>query len=353
MRLFSQLFTVVSSLLFVCSVAQSRATGQSRPVLQKTVPRSQTTGSSNSQVPLSIALTALQQRILAGAPVKLQVVTTNTSTQPLDFWVEYTSDLGGWVYRVSVVDGSGNVPASTMRGRTFEYNDKKSPNVGPGTFLLGNGGFTELQPGKTTVDVIDVGRLYDLSQPGTYTIQVRRFGEGSGWVTSNAVTVTVVPSGNTPSGQTASSEPPFSLTISSPPGDSVRLGLPIGLNVVTTNTSNHNINLWAEKAELEQAGATYNIVVHDATGAVPPLTEFGHKANSRKDVPRDTNPDVMSSGNGTGLVLKPGESWRDAISVNDLFILQKPGDYSIQVERFDPASKTMVKSNTVTVTVTP
>jgi hypothetical protein len=118
MRLFSQLFTVVSSLLFVCSVGQSRATGQSRPVLQKTVPRSQTTGSSHSQVPFSIALTALQQRILAGAPVKFQVVTTNTSTQPLDLWVEYTSDLGGWVYRVSVVDGSGNVPASTMRGRT-------------------------------------------------------------------------------------------------------------------------------------------------------------------------------------------------------------------------------------------
>jgi C4-type Zn-finger protein len=33
--------------------------------------------------------------------------------------------------------------------------------------------------------------------------------------------------------------------------------------------------------------------------------------------------------------------------------MSKPGKYSIQVERIDDESKTVVKSNTITVTVTP
>jgi hypothetical protein len=41
------------------------------------------------------------------------------------------------------------------------------------------------------------------------------------------------------------------------------------------------------------------------------------------------------------------------ISVSDLYDLSKPGQYTIQVRRWDDETKTWVKSNTLTVTVTP
>jgi hypothetical protein len=39
--------------------------------------------------------------------------------------------------------------------------------------------------------------------------------------------------------------------------------------------------------------------------------------------------------------------------LNELFDLNKPGQYTIQVRRFDPATGTMVASNTVTLTIAP
>ena len=51
--------------------------------------------------------------------------------------------------------------------------------------------------------------------------------------------------------------------------------------------------------------------------------------------------------------LLPGESWRDLILMKNLYDLSQPGQYTIQVRRWDDETKTWVKSNTLTVTVTP
>lgn len=54
-----------------------------------------------------------------------------------------------------------------------------------------------LKPGEALVEEIDVTKLYDLSQPGIYTISVTRHPEpwqhlGAGVFRSNTIAVTVV-----------------------------------------------------------------------------------------------------------------------------------------------------------------
>jgi len=123
------------------------------------------------------------------------------------------------------------------------------------------------------------------------------------------------------------------------------------LHVITRNTSDHNILLWTEKSEGEQGGSAYKIHIRHAGEKQPVETEFLRKSKLRNDVPSDANPDALQGISGERLVLKPGEDWMDAIKIRNLYDLNQPGDYTIQVERFDPATRTMVQSNTITVTV--
>jgi hypothetical protein len=305
--------------------------------------------------PFSLAASAELNVVQAGAPVKVKVVTTNTSNQQIDFYVNPASDRAGWVFKVDVTDENGNAPPDTRLGRVFKYNEKKSPDSGVGTFLVGKGAFISLQPGESVTDVTDVSTLYDFSVPGKYSIQVQRFTDNDVLVKANTVSVTITPGSaaqSTSPATAAFNSPPFSLTITTPTGETVKAGSPMGLLVVTTNTSGRNILLWAERADREQAGSGYQIDVRRTNGT-PPDTDFGQRAKARTDVPRDATSAQFVDQSGEKFVLKPGESWTDTILVNDLYDLRQPGDYTIQVERFDPATSTMVKSNTITVTVAP
>jgi hypothetical protein len=51
--------------------------------------------------------------------------------------------------------------------------------------------------------------------------------------------------------------------------------------------------------------------------------------------------------------LKPGETIKDGLTLNRLYDLTKPGKYTIQCQRFDEESNSWVKSNKITITVTP
>ena len=51
--------------------------------------------------------------------------------------------------------------------------------------------------------------------------------------------------------------------------------------------------------------------------------------------------------------VKPGATFEDHVDLTSIYDLSQPGKYTVQVQRTDAVSKTLVKSNTVTVTVTP
>jgi hypothetical protein len=298
-----------------------------------------------SSLKLSLEITMQQDVVTAGAPTKVRVTTKNISASDLE--VET-----GVAYMAYVNDESGHAPPDTVLRHTYSYHYQHSPDK---AFQMENGiGSVVLKPGETWTDTVDLSTLFDFSQPGKYTVRLGRLYRA--WITSNLVSFTITPAAAessqpaTASQPATPAEPPFDLTVKARQNP-ITSAKNIVLLVTTKNTSDHNILLWTEKAEGEQGGSAYKIHIQHAGGKQPVETEFLRKSKSRNDVPSDANPDAYQGTSGERLVLKPGEDWMDAIKVRNLYDLNQPGDYTIQVERFDAATRTMVQSNTITVTV--
>jgi hypothetical protein len=133
----------------------------------------------------------------------------------------------------------------------------------------------------------------------------------------------------------------FSLTIR-PVHDVATAGSQIRLQVVLTNTSDHDIGILKSAPESD-----YIVDVRDSRGNVAPDTDFGRKQKDPATVKVSVATPMYS--------LKPGESLRDEIQIERLYKISSLGRYNIQVSRIVPEEmgSGVVKSNTVNVTVTP
>jgi hypothetical protein len=134
---------------------------------------------------------------------------------------------------------------------------------------------------------------------------------------------------------------PFSLTIRLL-HDIAKAGSQIRVEVVLTNTSDHEIGILKSAPE-----ADYMVEVRDANGNMAPDTDFGR---------RQKDPASVKVSSATPLYsLKPGESLHDEIQIERLYKISGPGKYSIQASRTVPEEmgSGVVKSNMVNVTVTP
>jgi hypothetical protein len=87
--------------------------------------------------------------------------------------------------------------------------------------------------------------------------------------------------------------------------------------------------------------------VRDDKGNSPPETKYQRVLRGEEPL---TEPWVASVAT---ISVDPGKTFSDAMIANKFYDLSKPGKYKIQVQRTDPASKVVVKSNVITVTVTP
>lgn len=152
--------------------------------------------------------------------------------------------------------------------------------------------------------------------------------------------------GQCTSNQTQGKAPVLSLNISALQ-QTVRTGNAVIVKATMTNKSSHDVSIWMEIG----AGRQFHIEVRDSTGNLVPDTEEGKKRNGHVDPsqlqPRDWN------GSGACLTLKPGETSDQQVTVSTLYDMNRPGTYSIQLQKPDPETLAPDKSNTVTVTVTP
>ncbi|MGO9574381.1 MAG: hypothetical protein ACLPTQ_08640 [Terriglobales bacterium] len=144
------------------------------------------TSAASPKPPLKITLRLLNDSVKVGNPVLLKVTITNEAKERMLVDVRDAT----WLMGIDVRDSQGDRPL-TRRGRILYHLDPGIENELP----IDNGGQSaELYPGKTVVvSSIPVPDLYDLSQPGSYTIQVQRPDGHGGNVKSNTVTVTIVP----------------------------------------------------------------------------------------------------------------------------------------------------------------
>ncbi len=139
----------------------------------------------------------------------------------------------------------------------------------------------------------------------------------------------------------AESTPPFSLTITAPqPG--VKAGSGVIVDLTLTNNSDR-------VAELQFTGSLCDyaaVEVRDSAGNLAPDTEVKSKSDCAHR---------EGAGSAGFYRLKPNESKRDSIVVSMFSDMSQPGEYSVQVMWKAPKEfgGVVVKSNTITVTVTP
>jgi len=144
--------------------------------------------------------------------------------------------------------------------------------------------------------------------------------------------------------------PAFSIAISVPQ-DVVTRGSKVKVKITLKNTSNHDIVI--PRSNAEDQGVFHNkITVRDEEGN---LVADKAAVAARTDKNKDTGSELTNLTMETviNFTLKPGESLKDGIKLSEFYDLSKPGKYSIEVERTDDITKAVVKSNTITLAVTP
>jgi len=143
-----------------------------------------------------------------------------------------------------------------------------------------------------------------------------------------------------PAQEAANAKAPLTITVRAVRAE-VEAGQPVDLDVVMTNTSDHDVD--CTRAPSNALDRNFAYIVTDAAGGT--VRKIAKKY-----------PEIGETFSSWPCVLKPGQSANAAGGrISNVYDFSRPGEYSIQVARFvagDPRG-TMVKSNTITVTVLP
>jgi hypothetical protein len=167
------------------------------------------------------------------------------------------------------------------------------------------------------------------------------------------------------SGAIAYGQPTFSLTITTP-HDVVQAGSEVLVTITLKNISDHDIYGAFAVTHSAVGESFHGIEIKSEKGVRAPLTRYGHLAkgetppadktaqSQNQKAPQAGGSDESPfTGSVVSVTIPPGGISRDAIVANKLYDLSQPGKYSIQVNKWDVKSKTMVTSNIITVTVIP
>jgi hypothetical protein len=134
----------------------------------------------------SITLHAAQSTMRVGDPVRMTITLTNTSKSAIVI-AQDKSRKGDFTYAIAVRDAEQKEAPWTDYHRALRGESTTTPMV-----VISGVGPQSLEPGKSTVDSLDINDLYDLRMPGKYTIQVERADSaGKNLVKSNRVTLTI------------------------------------------------------------------------------------------------------------------------------------------------------------------
>lgn len=144
---------------------------------------------------------------------------------------------------------------------------------------------------------------------------------------------------------TASGQTPFALKLVAS-NETVKAGSEARIEITFTNTSDRDIHLSRPPGDVPAAELSYSFEVRDEKGELVPETRYGQLFEEHHGRIR---------GSWISRTLKPGESIKETSLINQLYDMSLPGKYTIQVSHDMPegSGKGKVKSNTVTIVVTP
>jgi hypothetical protein len=165
------------------------------------------------------------------------------------------------------------------------------------------------------------------------------------WV---AIIVMVVISGGLWAGRAQNTGAQFSITINTPQAK-LKAGSEVRISVVVTNLTDQYITFGHAKGGAGEFD--FDIDMRNSAGLVPDESEYYRAVLSKQDPNRPTTMVVLPNYLLHGI--EPRGTLTEPIELDKLYDLSKPDKYTIQVERIDDATKAIVKSNKITVTLTP
>lgn len=142
--------------------------------------------------------------------------------------------------------------------------------------------------------------------------------------------------------QARAAQPLISIALS-PPETTVKSGHQIELRITLT--------ILRPTAFPTQAGAEreYYVDVRGSSGEEPPITKYLDTIRGHGKRPK---PFMIPPPPTVAVLVQAGNTTTEKLDLSQLYDLRKPGTYTPWVSRLDYDSKTWVKSNTVTITVT-
>jgi hypothetical protein len=144
-------------------------------------------------------------------------------------------------------------------------------------------------------------------------------------------------------------QPDISLTISAP-RDSAKVGSDVLVNIALANITKHIVYVGLVLLD-NGAECEYTVDARDLKGNLAPYAKHG-RALRGVPLKGEVREHLCADFSGFPKELQPGETQDDAILASGIYDLTKPGKYTIQVSRTYGEAKTVVKSNTITLTVT-
>ena len=134
--------------------------------------------------PFRIDISAAAETVKVGSGVDITIVLKNVSAAPLSCSANI-SELTGQ-------DPNLQFDVRDNRGHLIPKRVYPHPELAQGNAILN----CAIKPGKSRTDHQDIGRIYDMTRPGKYIVQVSRpisyTDKKAGVVKSNKVTITVV-----------------------------------------------------------------------------------------------------------------------------------------------------------------
>jgi hypothetical protein len=153
---------------------------------------SQGTGASSQKQALWLDVSAVQEIVKSGSPVKVKATLTNKSNQDIPLFFLSGED-GGGSFTVDVRrDEDGKLARETRLGNV------RNGHADPLTMTPGetnrSGVWFDLKPAKPLTIEVNISKLYDLISPGKYVVRIEAYDPGTNQeVKSNPLTVTVTP----------------------------------------------------------------------------------------------------------------------------------------------------------------
>ncbi len=134
-----------------------------------------------------------------------------------------------------------------------------------------------------------------------------------------------------------------------PGTQTVRLGEPIRISVEVTNLASHSI--WLAQDKSHDAMFEYLVGVTPETGETPIITKAYAQISGSQAPRSDLNQPFVIVSSPFSICVRPGGEITDRTDVAKLFAIEAPGRFKVQLQRRDPETAAIARSNIVTVIV--